>query len=134
MTVTAGCDRVLLAGALLLISGLLVGCSEKQSAHESSGETSPPKAAEKKEPAQSSHDHQEGAAPHTHDETSGPVVTLTAIERTNIGLKTEAVMARPLDDVRRLPGVMKAMPGRIALVTSRTPGRWWTSMPRSASG
>ena len=106
MKAGAGRARVLHAAALLLIGVLLSSCTEKQSSHEPSG-----------------HAHDEGTAPHGHDESSGPVVTLTAIERTNIGLKTEAVVARPLEDVRRLPGVMKAMPGRIALVTSRTPGK-----------
>ncbi len=136
MKATAGRGTVLLAGGLLLIGFLLAGCTEKQSAHESSGETAAsapdraaagksgaPKDAEKQEPKQSSHGHEEGAAPHGHDEVSGPVVTLTPIERTNIGLKTEAVAARPFDDVRRLPGVIKATPERIALVTSRTPGK-----------
>jgi len=51
------------------------------------------------------------------------VVALTAIERANIGLKTEAAERRPFDDVRRLPGVMKATPDRTAIVTSRTPGK-----------
>jgi multidrug resistance efflux pump len=39
------------------------------------------------------------------------------------GLKTEAVAARPFEDLRRLPGVIKATPDRIALVTGRTPGK-----------
>jgi cobalt-zinc-cadmium efflux system membrane fusion protein len=111
------------AGALLLISVVLVGCTEKQGSHESSRESGAPKEPEQQGLTEGGHAHEEGTAPHGHDESSGPVVTLTAIERANIGLKTEAVASRRFEDVRRLPGVMKAMPGRVALVTSRTPGK-----------
>ena len=65
----------------------------------------------------------EGEAPHGHDEATGPVVPLTATERENIGLKTVAAALRPLEDVRRIPGEIKPHPDRIALVTSRTPGK-----------
>ncbi len=82
----------------------------------------PPSASDRKEPETGGHEHAEGAAPHD-DDASGPVVALTAVERANIGLKTEAAERRPFDDVRRLPGVMKATPDRIAVVTSRTPGK-----------
>lgn len=81
-----------------------------------------PSASDRKEPEKGGHGHGEGAAPHS-DDASGPVVALTAIERANIGLKTEAAERRPFDDVRRLPGVMKATPDRTAIVTSRTPGK-----------
>jgi len=126
----------LLGSGLLLLGVMVGGCSgEKQSATEPGGgatTASPkgkasttaasPSVSDKKEPETGSHGHAEGAAPHD-DGASGPVVALTAIERANIGLKTEAAERRRFDDVRRLPGVMKAAPDRIAIVTSRTPGK-----------
>jgi multidrug efflux pump subunit AcrA (membrane-fusion protein) len=69
------------------------------------------------------HAHEEGAEPEAHDEAAGPVVPLSTIERENIGLKTEPVTRRPIEDVRRFPGVIKPHPDRVALVTSRTSGR-----------
>jgi cobalt-zinc-cadmium efflux system membrane fusion protein len=69
------------------------------------------------------HEHEEQAGPHGHDGDSGPVVALTATERANIGLKTERAEIRPFEDVRRVPGIMKAALDRVAFVTSRTPGK-----------
>ena len=137
----------LLWSGLLLLGVMIGGCSgEKQGATEPGGgataaspkgkasatATSPP-ASDRKEPEKGGHGHAEGAAPHD-DAASGPVVALTAIERANIGLKTEAAERRPFDDVRRLPGVMKAAPDRMAIVTSRTPAKSSRSTPRSVSG
>lgn len=124
-----------LLGAGLFLMGLVIaGCSEKPGASESSGKdpvaargpASGPTAAhpdpEKKESG-SGHPHEEGAAPHEDGEAAGPVVTLTAIERANVGLRTEAAAVRAFEDLRRLPGVMKAAPDRVAFVTSRTSGK-----------
>ena len=126
-----------LAAGLLLLGPLIGGCSDKQEARDSSHEgpasateraTAPQPGGrhdvEKKEP-DAGHGHEEGAAPHEHDEASGsgPVVALTPIERANIGLKTETAELRPFEDVRQLPGVMKAAPDRSAFVTSRTSGK-----------
>ena len=126
----------LLGSGLLLLGVMIGGCSgEKEGATQpgggataaspkgkASGTAASPSASDKKEPETGGHGHAEGAAPHD-DSASGPVVALTAIERANIGLKTEAAERRPFDDLRRLPGVMKAAPDRIAIVTSRTPGK-----------
>ena len=126
----------LLGSGLLLLGAVIGGCSgEKEGATEPGGgataaspkgkasaTATPPSASDKKEPEKGGHGHAEGAAPHD-DGDSGPVVALTAVERANIGLKTEAAERRPFDDVRRLPGVIKAAPDRIAMVTSRTPGK-----------
>jgi len=49
-------------------------------------------------------------------------IRLTPEERENIGLKTEVVQLRPIEDVRKLNGVVKAHPDRVAQVTSRVPG------------
>jgi len=87
-----------------------------------SGTAASPSASDTKEPEKGGHGHAEGAAPHD-DDASGPVVALTAIERENIGLRTAQAELRPLDDLRRLPGVMKPAPDRVAVVTSRTAGK-----------
>jgi len=123
----------LLGSTLLVLSAVAGGCSEKQGAPESSGgpaTAAPERAtkgagprAEKKASPDGDHGHAEETAPHQDDSASGPVVALTAIERANIGLRTEAAEVRAFEDVRRLPGVMKATPDRIAFVTSRTPGK-----------
>ena len=126
----------LLGMSALLIGALGAGCSEKQEAHDAHGdapaaaapkqapqpETAAARPAEKEGP-EGGHGHEEGAPPHEHGEASGPVVTLTSIERANIGLKTEPAELRVFEDARRLPGVMKAAPDRVAFVTSRTPGK-----------
>jgi membrane fusion protein, heavy metal efflux system len=126
----------LLGSGLLLLGVMIGGCSgDKQGVTEPGGgatAASPkgkasatatsPSASDRKEPEKGGHEHAEDAAPHDHD-SSGPVVALTAIERANIGLKTEGAERRPFDEVRRLPGVMKAAPDRTAIVTSRTPGK-----------
>lgn len=125
----------LLAAGLLLVGLVIAGCSEKKGASESDGSdpaagrgaaatgpTATGSSAEKNASG-SGHSHEDGAAPHHHDEAAGPVVTLTAIERANVGLRTEPAEIRAFEDVRRLPGVMKAAPDRMAFVTSRTPGK-----------
>ena len=115
---------------------MIGGCSgEKQGATEpgggataaspkgkASGTAASPSASDTKEPEKGGHGHAEGAAPHD-DDASGPVVALTAIERENIGLRTVQAELRPLEDLRRLPGVMKPAPDRVAVVTSRTAGK-----------
>ena len=131
-------DRVravgFLGAALLFVNVAIAGCSEKQGSHESGeGSSASPREPaagvtaaappEKNEAGGEAHKHEEGAARHEHDEAVGPMVTLTAVERANVGLKTVSTEVRPLEDVRRLPGVMKAAPDRVAFVTSRTPGK-----------
>lgn len=49
-------------------------------------------------------------------------VRLTPEERENIGLKTEAVQLRPIEDVRKLNGIIRPHPDRVAQVTSRVSG------------
>ena len=124
-----------LGAALLVVNVAIAGCSEKQGSPESAaGSSASPREPaaggnaadpqrEKNEAGGEAHKHEEGEAPHEHDETAGPLVTLTTVERANVGLKTVAAEVRTLEDVRRLPGVMKAAPDRMAFVTSRTPGK-----------
>ena len=50
-------------------------------------------------------------------------VRLTAEERENIGLRTEIAQVRSIEDARRLNGIVKPHPDRVAQVTSRVPGK-----------
>lgn len=121
--------RVLKKGwVLLLVGTLAVACSsEKPGAPEAKAKAAVSgKSHTEAAPGQP---HAEGEAPHGHAggsgpaAGSGPAVTLTATERANIGLKTALVEERPFEDVRTFPGVIKALPDRVAAVTSRTAGK-----------
>jgi hypothetical protein len=142
------------AVGLLLAAALGVGCSRDKRADSESGgsATAAPSAKgaatakagvqspESKEKSDAGHPHSTGEAPHGHDEggeVGGPAVTLTANERANIGLKTEEAAVRPFEDVLSLPGLMKAFPDRVAMVTSRTAGKIvdiHAGLPASAEG
>jgi cobalt-zinc-cadmium efflux system membrane fusion protein len=74
-------------------------------------------------------EHRHDQAPHDGErrETVGPDeasigVRLTPEERENIGLRTEVAQLRPVEDVRKLNGIVKPHPDRVAQVTSRVPG------------
>ncbi|KAB2959256.1 MAG: efflux RND transporter periplasmic adaptor subunit [Candidatus Methylomirabilis oxygeniifera] len=74
-------------------------------------------------------EHRHDQAPHDGErrETAGPDeasigVRLTPEERENIGLRTEVAQLRPVEDVRKLNGIVKPHPDRVAQVTSRVPG------------
>ena len=82
----------------------------------------PPAKGAESQPSERPHDDA-GTAPHGHDDASSPLVPLTPIERENIGLKTVVAAVQPIEDVRRFPGVIKPHPDRVAIVTSRTPGK-----------
>ncbi len=63
-----------------------------------------------------------------HEASAGPGeasigIRLTPEERQNIGLKTEVAQVRPIEDVRRLNGIVKPHPDRVAQVTSRVSGK-----------
>ena len=72
------------------------------------------------------HDDERHDGEHRHDErTSGEGVagiSLTPKERENIGFRTEAATVRPIEDVRKLNGIVKPHPDRVAHVTSRVTG------------
>ena len=80
--------------------------------------------------AATSHDE---AAPHAHEEgkadghDEGKEATagfkLSAEEKTNIGLKTVVADLRPIENVIRVAGVVKAHPDREAQVSSRVSGK-----------
>lgn len=90
-----------------------------------------PVAREADKPAQRSgqEEHRHDQAPHNGErgEMAGPGepligIRLTPEERENIGLKTETVQLRPVEDVRKLNGIIRPHPDRVAQVTSRVPG------------
>jgi len=114
------------AWVVVMLGGVMTACSSDQTGEpeaKAKATASREPAAKPDAPGGPEHSHAEGEAPHGHDDAAGPVVTLTAIERANIGLRTEPVEVRPFEDVRRLPGVIKAAPDRVAVVTSRSAGK-----------
>jgi len=124
------------AWVVLMLGGLMAACSSEQSGEPAAKAKGAPvsstragkaeshqPAAKPDSPGGTEHTHAEGEAAHAHEDTAGPVVALTAIERENIGLKTATAEMRPFEDVRRLPGVIKPAPDRVAVVTSRTAGK-----------
>lgn len=56
------------------------------------------------------------------DDEASVGVRLTPEERDNIGLRTEVASLRPVEDVRKLNGIIRPHPDRVAQVTSRVPG------------
>src|SRR5574337_129226 len=66
------------------------------------------------------HDREHGETVDSGEASIG--IRLTPEERDNIGLRTEAVALRPTEDVRKLNGIVKPHPDRVAQVTSRVPG------------
>jgi membrane fusion protein, heavy metal efflux system len=121
----SGSIALIARGVLLAV--LMTACSSEKQAGTEPGHGAPGGgAATAAAPApapEASHGHAEGEAPHAHEEVAGPAVPLTAVERANIGLKTAEAERRPFEDIRRLPGVLKPVPDRVALVTSRTSGK-----------
>ncbi|MDE2058541.1 MAG: efflux RND transporter periplasmic adaptor subunit [candidate division NC10 bacterium] len=114
--------KQLVSATLLAIAVAAGGCGKQETApasHETGKVAHPPGSEEHR------HDH----APHDEErrETVGPGeapigVRLTPEERENIGLRTEVVQLRPVEDVRKLNGIVKPHPDRLAQVTSRVPG------------
>src|SRR5574337_391466 len=73
-----------------------------------------------RETDKASHDREHGETVGSGKASIG--IRLTPEERDNIGLRTEAVTPRPTEDVRKLNGIVKPHPDRVAQVTSRVPG------------
>lgn len=83
------------------------------------------KAARPSGPEGHPHNHEPPGGAHGEPAGSGEAsigIRLTPEERENIGLRTEAVALRPIEDVRKLNGIVKPHPDRVAQVTSRVPG------------
>jgi multidrug efflux pump subunit AcrA (membrane-fusion protein) len=56
-------------------------------------------------------------------ETREPLLRLSSVERETLGVVTVKAAMQPINEVRRFPGVIKAHPDRVAIVTSRTTGK-----------
>ncbi|MDE2179383.1 MAG: efflux RND transporter periplasmic adaptor subunit [candidate division NC10 bacterium] len=100
--------RQLVSVTLLALAVAAGGCGKQ--------ETAPAP----REPNQASRNGERGETAGSGEASMG--VRLTQEERENIGLKTEAVQLRPIEDVRKLNGIVKPHPDRVAQVTSHVPG------------
>src|SRR5574337_887084 len=114
--------RHLVSVVLLTLAVTAGGCGKQE------GTPAPREAGEVEHPGgPEEHPHNLTPRNREHSETTNRGdtslgVRLTPEERENIGLKTEVVQLRPVEDFRKLNGVVKAHPDRVAQVTSRVPG------------
>lgn len=110
---------------LLLLSfwlGKVTGQRGKNT--ESGSHTEASSVAAKPVPETASHEHKEGEADvHAGDKQEGQGLKLSSEEKTNIGLKTVTADLRPIENVIRVAGVVKAHPDREAQVSSRVSGK-----------
>lgn len=116
--------RQLVSVALLAIAVAAGGCG-KEDRTPSPGKTETGQVAHLDGPE--GHPHDQASHSGEHRETVGSSedsigVRLTSEERENIGLRTEIVQLQPIEDVRKLNGIVKPHPDRVAQVTSRVPG------------
>ncbi len=114
--------RQFLSVILLAIAVAAVGCSRD-------GPAPAPRETDKAErlPGPEGHPHNQASRDGERKEMVGSGeasigVRLTPEERENIGLRTEVATVRPIEDVRKLNGIVKPHPDRVAQVTSRVPG------------
>jgi len=78
----------------------------------------------KSTPETAPHEHKEGEADvHAGEKQEGQGFKLSSEEKTNIGLKTVTADLRPIENVIRVAGVVKAHPDREAQVSSRVSGK-----------
>ncbi len=110
---------------LLLLSfwlGKVTGQRGKDT--ESGSHTEASSVAAKSAPETAPHEHKEGEADvHAGDKQEGQGLKLSSEEKTNIGLKTVTADLRPIENVIRVAGVVKAHPDREAQVSSRVSGK-----------
>lgn len=114
--------KQLVSVTLLVIAVAVGGCGKE-------GTTPAPHETGKAEQPHGPEGHPHDLEPHDgeHKEPAGPGdapigIRLTPEERENIGLRTEVAQLRPIEDVRKLNGIVKPHPDRVAQVTSRVPG------------
>lgn len=110
---------------LLLLSfwlGKVTGQRGKNTESGSHTETS--SVAAESAPETAPHEHKEGEADvHAGEKQEGQGLKLSSEEKTNIGLKTVTADLRPIENVIRVAGVVKAHPDREAQVSSRVSGK-----------
>src|SRR5574337_503102 len=114
--------RHLVSVVLLTLAVTAGGCGKQE------GTPAPREAGEVEHPGgPEEHPHNLTPRNREHSETTNRGdtslgVRLTPEERENIGLKTEVVQLRPVEDVRKLNGIIRPHPDRVAQVTSRVSG------------
>ena len=116
---------LLLAGALAaLLSG---GCREasEQPAAPKAGATTTSATRTAGPAAQEArgHPHDAATAPHTDGPAAQEGIRLSAAARANLNLAVTEVATQTIEQVLNIPGVVKAPPDRVALVTPRLPAR-----------
>ncbi len=104
---------------LLAVALAIIGCGREEPA---------PTAAKTELPSAQGIQHPDGPHKDDHRETAAPGegsigIRLTAEEGENIGLRTEVATVRSIEDVRKLNGIVKPHPDRVAQVTSRVSGK-----------
>jgi len=116
---------LLLAGVLTaLLSGGCREAAEQPATHTvgatatSATRTAAPATQEAK-----GHTHDATTAPHTHGPADQEGLRLSAAARANLNLEVTEVATQTIEQVLNIPGVVKAPPDRVALVTPRLPGR-----------
>jgi RND family efflux transporter MFP subunit len=110
--------------ACALAALLSAGCREA-SEHATAHETGTAPAASKRATGRTNqevqnHTHDVGTAPHTHGEEG---VRLSAAAKANLNLQVVEATTQTLEHVLKIPGVVKAQPDRVAVVTPRLPAR-----------
>jgi len=116
---------LLLAGALAaLLSG---GCREaaEQPAAPKAGATTASTTRTAGPAAQETkgHTHDAASAPHAHGPADQEGIRLSAAARANLNLDVAEVATQTIEQVLNIPGVVKALPDRVAVVTPRLPAR-----------
>ncbi|MGH7845410.1 MAG: efflux RND transporter periplasmic adaptor subunit, partial [Candidatus Binatia bacterium] len=126
---------LVVAGIILLALSFWLGRLTGHVDSKGEGSMSHDSPATAKAPAGSAapHTDEPGAAPHTHGEKQGEAKTakeqegqglkLSPEERQNVGLKTTPADLRPIENVIRVAGVVKAHPDKEAQVSSRVSGK-----------
>ena len=69
------------------------------------------------------HTHDAATAPHAHGPADQEGIRLSAAARANLNLDVAEVATQTIEQVLNIPGVVKAPPDRVALVTPRLPAR-----------
>ena len=110
--------------ACALAALLSVGCREA-SEHATAHETGPAPVSAKRATGRAnqeppSHTHDAGTAPHTHDEEG---IRLSATAKVNLNIHVAEATTQTLDQILKVPGIVKAQPDRVAVVTPRLAAR-----------
>ncbi len=112
---------------LLLAALLIGGCREAAELPPASATGAAPKAAVHAEAPtlqeSQGHSHDGATAPHPPDAADQQGMPLSATARANLNLQIAEVVARPIEKILKIPGVIKTQPDRLAYVTPRIEAR-----------